>query len=58
RERIKGARITGMLLYKIELLIKYSYGTIRDIFALETLYTNSSSMPRKGRPLLYSNRDH
>ncbi|PMD64309.1 uncharacterized protein K444DRAFT_521237, partial [Hyaloscypha bicolor E] len=58
RKRIKGACITGILPYKIELLIKYLYGTIRGILILETLYTNSFSMSRKGRPLLYSNRDH
>jgi hypothetical protein len=57
RGRIEGARIAGMSPREIELSIKHLRGTVRGILALETLRTNGSSIPRKGRPLLYSNRD-
>ncbi|PMD63695.1 uncharacterized protein K444DRAFT_522479, partial [Hyaloscypha bicolor E] len=58
RKRIKGTCITGISPHKIELLIKYLYSTIRSILALETLYTNSFSISRKGRSFLYSNRNY
>ena len=57
RGRIEGARIAGLSPREIELSMKHSRGAVRGTLALEILRSNGASMPRKGRPILYNDRD-
>jgi hypothetical protein len=57
RGRILGARVTGMSPREIEVAINYSKYTIAGIITLEILRSNSNSLPRKGRPIVYNKQD-
>jgi hypothetical protein len=57
RGRILGARVAGMSPREIEVAINYSKYTIAGTIALEILRSNSNSLPRKGRPIVYNKRD-
>ena len=54
---IIGARITDMSPREIELVIKHSRGAIRGIIALEILRSNRASLSRRGRLIVYNERD-
>lgn len=57
RGRIEGLAMAGKTNREIELLTKHSRGAIRGTIALERLRQDGNSLPRSGRPLLYSIRD-
>lgn len=57
RGRIAGAQVAGMSPREIELQMKHSRGAIRSTIALEILRSNGNSLPRRGRPLVYNERD-
>jgi len=57
RGRIIGARIGGMSPREIELHMKHSKGAVQGTIALEILRSNGNSLPRKGRPIVYNERD-
>jgi hypothetical protein len=57
RGRIEGARIAGLSLREIELQMMHSRGAVRGTIALEILRSNGASLPRKGRPIVYNERD-
>ncbi|RDL41719.1 uncharacterized protein BP5553_01698 [Venustampulla echinocandica] len=57
RGRIIGARIAGLSARQIELEMKVSRSAVRGTIALEILRSNGVSLPRPGRPILYTERD-
>jgi hypothetical protein len=57
RGRILGARVAGMSPREIEVAINYSKCAIVGTIALKILKSNSNSLPRKGRPIVYNKRD-
>jgi hypothetical protein len=57
RGRILGARVAGMSPREIEVAINYSKCTIVGTITLKILRSNSNSLPRKGRLIVYNKRD-
>jgi hypothetical protein len=57
RGRILGARVAGMLPREIEVAINYSKCAVAGTIALKILRLNGNSLPCKGRPIVYNERD-
>jgi hypothetical protein len=57
RGRILGVRVAGMSPREIEVAINYSKYAITGTIVLEILRLNSNSLPRKGRLIIYNERD-
>ena len=57
RGRILSARVAGISPRKIEVAMNYSKCAVASTIALEILRSNGNSLPRKGRPIVYNERD-
>ena len=57
RGRILSARVASMSLREIKVAINYSKCAIIGTITLKILRLNSNSLPRKGRPIIYNERD-
>jgi transposase len=58
RGKIEGARIAGMSPREIELHLDRSRSAVRGTIALEISRSNGESLPRTGRPIIYTDRDN